>query len=57
MERVSIIVDAETAEKLRVIARAESLRPRGPGPLAATVRLLASRWTPPEVPPAGPVRA
>ena len=55
---MSILVDPEIADLLQAIAEAENLRPpRGPGKLAATVRFLARRWTPPEVPPDGWVRA
>ena len=57
MEYVLIRVTPEVAEALRAIAKAEKIRARGPGNLAATVRFLARRWTPPEVPPDGWVRA
>ena len=44
MERVSVLVDPATAEVLRQIAKEQGIRPRGPGPLAATVRWLVAQY-------------
>lgn len=44
MERVSVLVDPATAKILRQIAEEQGIRPRGPGPLAATVRWLVAQY-------------